>query len=38
MHSLVQATSNRVRIRFLVFMLSSVMLAALTLHAALAVF
>jgi hypothetical protein len=37
-HSLVQATSNRVRIRFLVFMLSSVMLAALTLHAALAVF
>ena len=37
-HSLVQATSNRVRIRFLVFMMSSVMLAALTLHAALAVF
>ena len=37
-HSLVQATSNRVRIRFLVFMLSSVMLAALTLHAALAGF
>ncbi|MDQ0836888.1 MULTISPECIES: MAPEG family protein [Sphingomonas] len=37
-HSLAQATSNRVRIRFLFFMLSSVMLAALTLHAALAVF
>jgi hypothetical protein len=37
-HSVVQATSNRVRIRFLFFMLSSVMLAALTLHAALAVF
>ena len=37
-HSLVQATSNRVRIRFLFFMLSSVMLVALTLHAAMAVF
>jgi hypothetical protein len=37
-HSLAQATSNRVRVRFLFFMLSSVMLAALTLHAALAVF
>jgi len=37
-HSLVQATSNRVRARFLFFMLSSFMLVALTLHAALAVF
>jgi hypothetical protein len=37
-HSLAQATSNRVRVRFLFFMLSSVMLAALTLYAALAVF
>ncbi|MEG8017666.1 MAPEG family protein [Sphingomonas sp. LR55] len=37
-HSLVQATSNRVRDRFVFFMLSSVMLVALTLHAALAVF
>ncbi len=37
-HSLVQATSNRVRARFLLFMLSSLMLVALTLHAALAVF
>jgi hypothetical protein len=37
-HSLVQATSNRVRARFLFFMLSSFVLVALTLHAALAVF
>ncbi len=37
-HSLVQATSNRVRTRFMLFMLSSLMLVALTLHAALAVF
>ncbi|WP_277983510.1 MAPEG family protein [Sphingomonas faeni] len=37
-HSVVQATSNRVRDRFVFFMLSSVMLLALTLHAALAVF
>ena len=37
-HSLVQATSNRVRDRFVFFMLSSLMLVALTLHAALAVF
>ena len=37
-HSLVQATSNRVRDRFIVFMLSSLALVALTLHAALAVF
>jgi hypothetical protein len=37
-HSLVQATTNRVRARFLCFLLSSLMLVALTLHAALAVF
>ena len=37
-HSIVQATSNRVRARFLFFMLSSLTLVALTLHAALAVF
>ncbi len=37
-HSLIQATSNRVRDRFIFFMLSSLMLVALTLHAALAVF
>ncbi len=37
-HSVVQATSNRVRDRFVFFILSSVMLVALTLHAALAVF
>jgi len=37
-HSLVQATINRVRARFLFFTLSSLMLVALTLHAALAVF
>ncbi|RZT55130.1 hypothetical protein EV283_1924 [Sphingomonas sp. BK036] len=37
-HSLIQATSNRVRDRFVVFMLSSLTLVALTLHAALAVF
>ena len=37
-HSLVQATSNRVRDRFVVFVLSSLTLVALTLHAALAVF
>ncbi|BCA61097.1 hypothetical protein HMP09_0331 [Sphingomonas sp. HMP9] len=38
LHSLVQSTSNRVRVRFLFFVLSSMMVAALTLHAALAVF
>jgi len=38
MHSLIQATSNRVRDRFVVFVLSSLTLVALTLHAALAVF
>ncbi|KQS51063.1 MULTISPECIES: MAPEG family protein [unclassified Sphingomonas] len=37
-HSIVQSTSNRVRARFVLFMLSSLMLVALTLHAALAVF
>lgn len=37
-HSLVQATINRVYPRFVLFLLSSLMLAALTLHAALAVF
>ncbi|RMB36210.1 MAPEG family protein [Sphingomonas sp. PP-F2F-G114-C0414] len=37
-HSIVQSTSNRVRARFVFFMLSSLMLIALTLHAALAVF
>jgi hypothetical protein len=37
-HSLIQATSNRVRDRFFAFMLSSLTLVALTLHAALAVF
>ncbi|SFO16716.1 MAPEG family protein [Sphingomonas sp. OK281] len=37
-HSVVQATTNRVRHRFVFFMLSSLMLVALTLHAALAVF
>lgn len=34
-HSLVQATVNVVRIRFLVFFLSTLCLAALTLHAAI---
>lgn len=37
-HSLVQATFNRVQTRFAFFALSSLVLAALTLHAALAVF
>ena len=37
-HSLVQATFNRVGIRFLFFVLATVALAALTLHAAIAVF
>jgi hypothetical protein len=37
-HSLVQATSNRVRPRFMLFLLSSIALFALTLHAAMAVF
>lgn len=37
-HSLVQATVNRVLVRFVLFSLSSLVLAALILHAALAVF
>ena len=37
-HSLVQATFNKVSLRFLVFALSTLCLMALTLHAAIAVF
>ena len=37
-HSLVQATVNRVMIRFVLFALSSLVLMALTLHAGIAVF
>ena len=37
-HSLVQATFNRVSVRFALFLLSTLCLAALTLHAAMAVF
>lgn len=37
-HSLVQALTNVIMVRFLVFMVSSVVLLALVLHAALAVF
>ncbi len=37
-HSLVQATNNIIRFRFALFALSSLMLVALTLHAALTVF
>ncbi|WP_374942829.1 MAPEG family protein [Sphingomonas sp.] len=37
-HSLVQATINRVAFRFVLFLLSSLVLVALTLHAAMAVF
>ncbi len=37
-HSLIQATFNKVSIRFLVFALSTLCLVALTLHAAMAVF
>ncbi|MEG3146068.1 MAPEG family protein [Sphingomonas sp. RT2P30] len=37
-HSLIQATYNKVSIRFLVFALSTLCLVALTLHAAMAVF
>jgi len=37
-HSLVQATTNKVGPRFMLFIASSIALAALTLHAALAVF
>jgi hypothetical protein len=38
LHSLVQATWNRVAVRFVLFMLSSLALIALTLHAAIALF
>jgi len=37
-HSLVQATTNRVLHRFMLFLASTLALAALTLHAAMAVF
>ena len=37
-HSIVQATWNRVAVRFLVFLLSSLALVALTLHALIALF
>lgn len=37
-HSLVQATINKVMVRFLIFALSSLVLMALTLHLVLAVF
>ena len=37
-HSLIQATVNRVMIRFVLFALSSLVLMALTLHAGIAVF
>lgn len=37
-HSLVQATVNRVTLRFAIFVLSSLVLIALILHAAMAVF
>ena len=38
LHSLVQATWNRVAVRFLLFLLSSLALVALTLHALIALF
>lgn len=38
LHSIVQATVNRVMIRFMLFALSTLALMALTLHAALALF
>lgn len=38
LHSIVQATFNRVAVRFILFALSSLVLIALTLHAAIAVF
>ncbi|MGN6280021.1 MAG: MAPEG family protein [Sphingomonas sp.] len=38
LHSIVQATWNRVSIRFLLFLLSSLALVALTLHALIALF
>jgi len=37
-HSIVQATFNRVAVRFALFILSTLCLVALTLHAAMAVF
>jgi hypothetical protein len=37
-HSIVQATANIIRFRFVLFALSSLCLIALTLHAAMAVF
>ncbi|MXP13857.1 MAPEG family protein [Altererythrobacter confluentis] len=37
-HSLVQATANRVMVRFILFALSSVVLIAMILHAGIAVF
>ena len=37
-HSLVQATTNKVGVRFMLFITSSIALAALSLHAAMAVF
>jgi len=37
-HSLVQATVNRVTVRFAIFVLSSLVLIAMILHAAMAVF
>ena len=37
-HSLIQAISNRVMVRFFVFALSSLVLIALVIHAAIAVF
>jgi len=37
-HSIWQATVNKVSVRFILFLASSLMLVALTLHAALAVF
>jgi hypothetical protein len=38
LHSIVQATWNRVSVRFLLFLLSSLALVALTLHALIALF
>ena len=38
LHSLVQATFNRVMVRFVIFVLSSLVLMALTVHALLALF
>ena len=37
-HSIAQATTNRVQTRFILFLLSSLAMIALTLHAAIAVF